>query len=119
MRTKVRARALLGALLLLGSAACLEEVTEVRPLSIELTVSDSVVATGETVMLTWRVEGTGLSRAVVEWGDGAADSANYSGPVTAEGEREHVYATAGSYVVVGTATDIEGSTSDSLTITVN
>ena len=111
--------ALVLAVLAAGASACLEDVTGLRDLTMSLQVAPTTLAVGDTLDLTYAATGTGLVLVVLDYGDGTVDSTTYGGPVEAAADRTHVYAASGSYLIVGAVTGVDGTASDSATVTVN
>ena len=107
-------------LAVVGVTACLDDsVTGVRPLTMELTVEPTTASAGETIDVTYSATGTGLAIVLVEYGDGVADTALFSGPIEVGGDLTHSYASAGSFVIVGSAVGVDGTARDSVTVTIN
>lgn len=111
--------AVTGAILLGVTTGCLDEVTGTRPLSMTMSVDAATPAVGDTVTFSFQVTGTGLSAVNIDFGDGETDAHTYFGSVEAAGFSTHAYAAAGSYVVRGEVIAAAGSTTDSVTVTVN
>jgi len=103
----------------LVAGGCLDDVTGTRPLMISVTADDTTPTVGQTVRISFDAQGTGIAQIGVDFGDGDEDLHTYSGPVTAVGFSEHAYAAPGTYVAVAQVVAVNGSLSDSVTITVN
>ena len=84
-----------------------------------VTASSSTVAAGDSLVFEYLASGTGLVRMVMNYGDATADTTTFSGPVEIGGLLWHTYDSLGVYTVVGRVTGIDGSASDSVTVTVN
>ena len=102
------------------AAACLSnEVTGTRPLSMTVTASSATVAAGDSVGFEFSATGTGIVLMVMNYGDATADTLTFSGPLGIAGLLWHTYEAQGEYTVVGETTGVNGSISDSVTVTVN
>jgi hypothetical protein len=118
-RASRRIVAVVSSVLGLTTVACLSDVTGVRELSMSMMVAPTTLAVGDTLDVTYTAQGTGLALVVVDFGDGTVDSATFSGPIQVEADLTHVYAVPGSYIVMGAATGIDGTATDTAAVTVN
>lgn len=120
MRTPSTLRALILLAGLVSAASCLNEsVTGVRALSFSMTADPTTVAVGEEV--TFRIEGTGTNivAAIVDFGDGTADTLTYPAAVAVVDQTLHAYDEVGAYTAVGTLVAQNGDDSDEVAVTVN
>ena len=106
---------------LLGTiTACLDNsVTGTRPLSFDITADVTAPTVGQDVTFSFAATGTSLRLVSIDFGDGAADTTTYVGPIEVTGQAIHAFASMGVFVVRGEAFAAQGSTSDEITITVN
>ena len=127
------------ALLVVAASACLDDsITGVRELSMVLTLGRTIVSAGDSVNLEYSAEGTGLVSVYVEYGDGGADTASFSGgfeepgedawnadtlfypgPIGVGGRLTHAFDSVGTFLVIGYAVGAGGVASDTVALTVN
>ena len=127
------------ALLVVSASACLDDsITAVRELSMVLTSGRTIVSAGDSVNLEFSAEGTGLVLVYVDYGDGGADTASFSGgfeepeeggvrtdtlfypgPIEVGGKLSHAFDSVGTFLVIGYAVGAAGVASDTVALTVN
>lgn len=102
-------------------AGCLDDsITGTRPLSMQVEVTPATAAVAEDVLATYATTGTGIFRVIVAWGDGLADTVEYSGTaVEASQSVVHQYAAPGTFLVIGAVTARNGVLSDSVSVVIN
>jgi PKD repeat protein len=100
-------------------AACLDDVTGTRPLTLDLDADVSTTTVGEEVTFTFAATGTRLTSVTLDFGDGNAETKPYTGIVEVNDFAVHTYGAADTYTVVGRAIASQGAIEDTLTITVN
>lgn len=126
------------AVLVVAGSACLDDsITGVRELSMALTAGATVVSAGDSVTFDYTAEGNGLVWVYVEYGDGGADTATFSGgfeepdeevgrtdtlfypdPIEVGGTLIHAFDSVGTFPVVGYAVSAAGVATDTVTLTV-
>jgi PKD repeat protein len=120
MKRKRAMRTAAAMILSVAAAACLEDVTGTRPLTLDLDADVSTTTVGEEVTFTFAATGTRLTSVTLDFGDGGAETKAYAGgAVEVNDFAVHAYESAGTYDVVGRALDSQGAVEDTLTITVN
>lgn len=127
------------AVLVVAASACLDDsITGVRELSMVITSGRTIVSAGDTVDFEYSAEGNGLVSVHVEYGDGGADTASFSGgfeepgeevwnadtlfypgPIEVAGRLTHVFDSVGTFLVIGYAVGAAGVASDTIALTVN
>lgn len=101
-------RSLLVVTIGLAVAACSDSLVEGgRPFTVEVTASSSTAAVGEEIHVVVEATGENLIGVAIDFGDGAVDSTATSGAVTAGITRTHAWDSAGTYMVVGAAADLQ------------
>lgn len=119
MTRRLRASLILAAVAV--GAGCLDDsITGTRPLAVELSVSPTSAAVGETVTASFNATGTGLQGVILDWGDGMLDSLALSGlAVEAGQDLTHSYTVAGAYMVSARAEDQTGARTATATVQIN
>jgi len=89
------------------------------PLRVELTSVPTSATVDQTVEFTVAAWGSVLSRAIIAYGDGVADTVAASGAQSMSARRDHVFLAPGSYTVVATVEDVaQGTMTAEITIPV-
>jgi len=81
---------------------------ETRDTAITLSVDRTTAAVGDTLAFRYEAQGRALSRVVVDYGDGTADTATAIGSQVAAGTLKHAYGAPASYVVTATVEESDG-----------
>ncbi len=107
------------ALCLLSTIGC-DAITSVgRPLTVDLTAPKTSVVVGESLLFRVHATGSSLRGAIIDFGDGVADTTAFGGAVTARADFPHEFGSAGSFHVVATVIeDVGPQVRDSITIQV-
>jgi len=89
-----------------GWARCTTiEITDPGPLTVSLTATPGTAAVGATVTFRFEASGTQLETMTLIYGDGALDTIPTLLARTAQGNRAHSYAAAGTYMARLTVRD--------------
>ncbi len=115
---KKRAAVWTAVIALVVGGACREATFEGgAPLSITLISDRTTANTGENIAFDFDATGAMLDGVIVEYGDGLADTMYASGAMTAHGQFLHAYASAGTFMAVGTVYDaLQGLAMDTVTV---
>ena len=99
-------RLVLAVIVVAGLAACSDITFQGGgPVTIKLTANKTTVPAGGSVTFSYEVKGTYLDGVVIDYGDGAADTAFTVGAQAASGTFGHAFELPGSYTVIGRAED--------------
>ena len=91
--------------LLLGASACHTPSIEPLPFQLQLNVSRTATAPGDTVVVVVDAQGPLLIGVSVDYGDANSDQFNVGGARTAHVTFHHAYTSAGTFSLKATVTD--------------
>jgi len=108
------------ALVSLATAACLDDITATRPLTLSVEASAATALVGEEITFTAIATGTRLVRITFDFGDGSeATEKTYPGFVEITDFAVHAYDVAGTYVITVEAVANQGTIMDEVTVVVS